>query len=74
MRGVDSIGKIKPYMFSFFCKIRKRRAGFIISFGSLLTFWGGLEIWSGHFNFRSFFVFFFFVFFFQQMGEFFYGD
>lgn len=44
---------------------KKRRAGFIISFWSLLYLFWGLEMWSGHFNFLIFvilFVFFCFLF------------
>lgn len=64
MRGVDSIGKIKPYMFFFlFEKSRKGGQALLSRFGLFLPFLrGGLEMWSGHFNFRSFFVFCFLVF------------
>lgn len=58
MRGVDSIGKIKPYMFSL---KKEGRLHYLVWVSSYLLGRGGLEMWSGHFNFffRSFFSFFF---------------
>lgn len=80
---MDSIGKIKPYMFSFFFFEKKKRGQASLSrLGLFLpTFFlevgRGLEIWSGHFNFLIFLFFFvlFFIFGVQKIGEFFfYGD
>lgn len=76
---MDSIGKIKPSHVLFFEKKREGRLHYLVLVSFYLPFFrvgrGGLEMWSGHFNFRSFFYFIFFMFFFSKIGEFFfYGD
>lgn len=63
MRGVDSIGKIKPYMFSFFFFEKKKRGQASSSrLGLFLPFGGDLRCGAD-------------IFLFQKIGEFFfYGE
>lgn len=65
---MDSIGKIKPYMFSFL-KRGQASSSRLVS----LYFWGGLEMWSGHFDFLIFVVLFVFIcvlfFFFNRLAS-----